>query len=83
MEQSKLGPYLHIKATQDNCLKVSDLNGIDRAGKHGEIDVGCSIYLMVLMVSDFGVSRAGSCMSVKGGGDISVKTSYHSVRFSV
>jgi hypothetical protein len=72
MEQAKFGPHLHIKATKDNvhnCLKLSDPNCIDGAGQQGEIDVGCSIYLMVLMVSDFGVSRAGSStsMSVEGG----------------
>jgi hypothetical protein len=49
-----------------NCLKLSDLNGIDRAGLQDEINVGCTIYLMVLMVSDFRVSRARSCMSVEG-----------------
>jgi hypothetical protein len=70
-----LGPPPHIKATEDNvhnCLKLTDLNGIDRAGQQDEIDVGCSIYLMVLMVSDFVVSRAGSVACLWRGGGISL-----------
>jgi hypothetical protein len=71
MEEAKLGPHPRIKATENNVhnyLKLSDLNGIDRAGQQDELDVGCSIYLMVLMVSDVGVSRAQGGLGVCGGG---------------
>jgi len=38
-----------------NCSKISHLNGSDRADAQNEINVGCSICLMVFMVSDGGV----------------------------
>ena len=38
-----------------NCSQILHLNGTDRAGAQNEINVGCSICLMVFMVSDGGI----------------------------